>query len=81
MRNELSPKAKTLRQEIKTIVAQSVPKMGVAEENQLAVFTENAHGDRSYEGKLFEDKVSRLVNEMGLTVWEFTCYQTSYAHY
>lgn len=68
MRKTLSQKAETLRQEIKKLVAQSVPKVD-SEEKQLAVFTENAYG-KSYDGTLFDDKVSRLVIEMGLTVWE-----------
>ena len=73
MSNQLSPKAETLRQEIKKLVAQSVLLKEDQDQDQgqqPAVFTENAHGDKSYEGRLFDDKVSKLVNEMGLRVWE-----------
>lgn len=68
MSNPLSRKAETLRQEIKELVTKSVPKADTNPEEQLAVYTEDAHGDKSYEGKLFDDKVSKLVNEMGLPV-------------
>jgi hypothetical protein len=78
MSKPLSRKAETLRQEIKKLVAQSVPKVDT-EEEQLAVFTENAYG-KSYDGTLFDDKVSRLVNEMGLTVWNHTYYRKFFAH-
>ena len=70
MSNPLSSKAEDLRQEIKALVAQAIPKSETPEENQPAAFTENVHGDKTYEGKSFEEKVSRLVNEMGLgKVW------------
>jgi hypothetical protein len=68
MSKSLSPKAETLRQEIKRIVSQSVLKENKNQEKQPAVFVEDAHRDKSYDGTLFEDKVEKLVNEMGLPV-------------
>lgn len=84
MSNPLSSKAEDLRQEIKALVAQATLKLKKSEEvvaqattksetpeqDQPASFTENVDGDKIYEGKLFEEKVSRLMNELALgKVW------------
>ncbi|KAJ5178959.1 hypothetical protein N7492_002169 [Penicillium capsulatum] len=69
MRNQLSAAAEVLRQEIKEIVARSEPKSSAAHKKHEAVFTESVHGDKSYEGTLLEDKMFRLLNEMGLAGW------------
>lgn len=79
MRNQLLVAAEVLRQEIKEIVARSEPKSSAAYKKPEAVFTESIYRDKSYEGALLEDKMFRLLNEMGLTVrnryiyWRFLC--------
>lgn len=62
---QLSPKAESLRQEIKQMISDAVPKKDPTEISQQTVFIVDAIGNKSYEGELLKKKVTLLMEEMG----------------
>lgn len=66
MSQQLSPAAEILRQEIKTLITEASSGKPKSGENASNYYEQDANGNRTYDGFLYERKVSLLMEAMEL---------------
>jgi hypothetical protein len=63
---QLSPAAETLRQQIKSIIAEATLKQPKSQYSKTTIFEEDSNRNKVYNGILLDIKVSELVKQMDL---------------